>query len=285
MKEKFKIQKIAKRNTERTILAINNFSEEDNRIKIFKKFLGISDTKIRTEILDNFLILLKNLPISFFKLFEDLNESDNITINIDKCFEIYLQKFKLFNLEIINFDDIFRKCIIYKNDKILNENNFNLNFNYFKDVYFLNRYYNKSIDYFHDLILEFKSKKINSIELLKISQSFSFSNSDFEPNLEKVLEVFKRNFKVENNEIYLGELFEFYQDKFNFKIKILDFISITLDCFITIYDKIEKKLIEMWGKIRMKDKDIMLYKDFEQFLNMIFGENIENKWKFNEYFK
>jgi hypothetical protein len=281
MKEKFTIQKIQKRNIERTLLALYNFSEDDDRIRIFKKFLGIGDVKIRTEILDNFLLLLKNLPISFYKLFEDLKEADNFTINIDKVFEIYSQKFKLFNLHIINFDDILRKSIIYKNDKILEENNFN----YFKDVYFLNRFYNKSIDYFHDLILGLKSKKINSIEIIKISQSYSFSNSDYEPNLEKILEVFQRNFKVDNNQIDLGELFEFYQDKFNFKIKILDFISITLDSFIILYEKIEKKVVEMWSKIRMKDKDIMLYKDFEQFLYVIFGENTEFKWKFNEYFK
>jgi len=60
MSEKFKLKKIIKKNTEETIMAVMKYSKEDPRIDVFRRLLGIGDHKIRREVLDIYLILLKS---------------------------------------------------------------------------------------------------------------------------------------------------------------------------------------------------------------------------------
>jgi hypothetical protein len=59
-KDKFKLNKIIKKNCEQTILAVVKFSNEDPRIDLLRKFLGIGEGKIRREVLDVYLALIKS---------------------------------------------------------------------------------------------------------------------------------------------------------------------------------------------------------------------------------
>ena len=60
MKEKFKLKKIIHRNCEETIYSIIKHSQEDDRIDLARRFLGIGDEKLRGELLDIYFIILKS---------------------------------------------------------------------------------------------------------------------------------------------------------------------------------------------------------------------------------
>lgn len=102
MKEKFRLNKIFKKNTEQAILSFMKYAPEDIRIENFRRFLGIGESRIRTEVLDAYLILLKNLPISFYKIFEDYEISsgflticctfNSFTLSLNLLFNFSLSK-------------------------------------------------------------------------------------------------------------------------------------------------------------------------------------------------
>lgn len=66
MEQKFRMKKLVNKHIEETILAIIQYSskiaiisEEDQKVDLFGKFLGIGEKKIRREILDLYLLILK----------------------------------------------------------------------------------------------------------------------------------------------------------------------------------------------------------------------------------
>lgn len=66
MEKKYKLRKLVKKNCEGIILSILQFSgklkfipAEDNRVDLFRRFLGIGEDKLNHFILDIFLTLLK----------------------------------------------------------------------------------------------------------------------------------------------------------------------------------------------------------------------------------
>ena len=85
LKEKFRLSKIVKKNCLQALLAVTKYSSEDIRIDYFRKFLGIGQHKIRTEVIDNYFIILKNLKISFFKLYEDSENVSNYKMTLENC--------------------------------------------------------------------------------------------------------------------------------------------------------------------------------------------------------
>ena len=61
MAEKFKLKKFIKKHSESSLMAIIEYSKEDDRVDLIRRFLGIGDTKLRREILDIYLSLLRSI--------------------------------------------------------------------------------------------------------------------------------------------------------------------------------------------------------------------------------
>jgi len=60
MNEKFKLKRITRKNCEDTIAAVLKYSNEDKRVDLFRRFLGIGEGKLRLELLDLFFVLIKS---------------------------------------------------------------------------------------------------------------------------------------------------------------------------------------------------------------------------------
>jgi len=95
----------------------------------------------------------------------------------------------------------------------------------------------------------------------------------------------KKNFKINNKEfVELDSFFDYFLNKFYFKIKVIDFVNVSVDMLIYVYISLNKILHKMWDNADEKRQGIIFVKEFEQVLSMLLG-NRENKWKIAEYFK
>ena len=281
MKEKFKLNKIFKKNTEQAILSFMKFAPEDYRIEIFRKFLGLGESRMRTEVLDSYLILLKNLPISFYKLFEDFETSSAFLINLETCNEIYSNKFANFYLHLESLENLLTASTFNKNDNELDK----IGLENKRDIYFLHNYQHKAQDHFAKLLADFKLGNMIDIEYYEIAEHLILANKDYGLSLDECAIILKRNFDMKQDKVNLEKFFEYFLDKYQIKIKVIDFVQITLDNFILMFADLEKKIAKIWdNSMDIKVKGIMFYKEFENILLGIFG-NPENKWKYNEYFK
>lgn len=278
MKDKFKMSKIVKKNTEQMILSIIKYSSEDHRVDLLRKFLGIGDDKIKREILDCYLTTLKNLPISFYKAFED--GENNFLMAIENCMELYNQKFPAFHLDVECLDRILRMCTIFKNEKIVE----NLSTEQKKDLYYLYRFYNNSNHYFEMCLNNFKNNIQNEEKDLNIADHIITSNREYELSLSMALDILKRNFTVIGDKVQLESFIDFFLDKYIFKIKITEFMQQTFECFGIIFSDLDKSLKKMWEIADFKRNGIIFYREFENVMNVLMG-NSENKWKISEYFK
>lgn len=275
------MSKIINKNIEQLIISLVKFSNEDMRIDIFRRFLRIGENGIKREILDCYLTILKNLPISFYKLFEE--EESNYLMNLEACFGIYKTKFPNFKLSIEAFDKIIRSSEIYdtNNKSILNGES---NYEGLRDKYLLCNFYNKNMAFIEEILNDYKEEKINEIDALEIANHFMIANSEFEMNLVYVLDIFKLNFSVKEDMIDLQSFFDFFLKKYFFKIKIIDFLNHSMDRLINIYNYIDRIIGQIWNKADVMKNGCIYYKEFENSMKNLMG-NGENKWKISEYFK
>lgn len=281
LRDKFHLNKIFKRNLEQTIMSIINYSAEDIRIDNMRRFMGLSgEEPLRIQILDCFLILLKNLPISFFKLFDIIEFSQTLLISIEAGIEIYSSKFQNYFIGLVSFEKIIRETKIYKNEVLLEE----MSIDRKKDVFFLTRYYQKSAAHFENLVKDFKDNNKNEENAIKIAEHIILSNKEYELNLIDCLNILKRNFNLPNDFLSLELFLSFFLDRYSMKIKILEFVQISLETFIVIYTDLEQKISKIWNRIEVERKGIIFYKEFEVILLDLLKSN-ENVWKFQEYFK
>lgn len=285
MQEKFKMSKIINKNIEQLIISLVTYSNEDMRIDYFRRFLRIGENSIRREILDGYLTILKNLPISFYKIFEE--EEANYLMNLDICFNIYKNKFPHFKLSIEAFDKIIRVSEIYdsNNNNILSGET---NYESVRDKFLLTNFYNKNVGIIEGILNDYKEEKINDIDAIEIANMFMSANSEFEMNLVYVLDIFKLNFTIieeeKHEKIELQSFFDFFLKKYFFKIKIIDFINISTDRLIYIYNSIDKIITNIWNKADVMKNGSIYFKEFDGLMRNLLGKG-ENKWKISEYFK
>jgi len=278
MKDKFKMTKIIKRNCEQMLMSILKFAAEDVRIDLLRKFLGIGDDKVKREILDCYLTSLKNLPISFYKLFEE--GFPDYLMSVENCVEIFINKFPNYSIHMESLDKLLRQSLISKAEKEVE----NLGLESKKDIFMLMKYYNKSNSTFQFLLNDFKNKTKNEESYLNIADQIMIANKEFEVNFFQVSELLKRNFSIVDDKIQLEPFLDYFVEKFSFKIKITDFLQVCIDCFGVIYADLDKLLVKMWENADSKRNGIIFNKEFEAVLNVLLG-NSENKWKISEYFK
>lgn len=114
LKDKFKISKIVRNHLESCIKAIIEYSVNDSRIACFGKFLGVNG-KYRREILDTYLLFLRNLPVSFYRLFDDGYET--YLLNAEECFELFFLNLYHFKFVGALKYDVLRCIKMYVNNK------------------------------------------------------------------------------------------------------------------------------------------------------------------------
>ena len=278
MKDKFKMTKITKRNCEQMLMSILLYAGEDNRIDLLRKFLGIGEDKLKSEILDCYLTVLKNLPISFYKLFEE--GFPEYLMTLDNCMEVLMSKFPNFSIHLESFDMLLRFSQISQAEKEVE----NLGLENRKDTFLLMKYYNKQNSSFQFLLEAFKNKSKNEESYLKIADQIMMANKEFDVNFFQIAELLKRNFAIKDDKIKLESFLNYFVERFSFKVKIADFLQICLDSFVDIYADLDKYFVKMWENADVKRQGIIFYREFEAVLNVLLG-NSENKWKISEYFK
>jgi hypothetical protein len=259
------------------ILSIIKYSQDDRRIDIFGKFLGIGEDKFRREIFEIYMHLLKILPVSFYKVFEEENHQ---SITLENSLELLAVNFPQFKLNLEFFDKILNYCIVIRNEKEQD----NLFVDMKKDLFFLSRFYNNHRNTIEMLIYRSRNSLQNEEKIFLIAELVMKSNKEYGVDLTQALFIIKRNFKVKGEMIQLDSFVDFFVTEFKFIIKITDFVQVGIDCFLIIFNDIYKILQKIWELADLKKNGIIFYKEFEYVINIIM-ENIDIKLKVQELFK
>lgn len=278
MKEKFKLTKIVKRNCEQMLMSILKFSQEDNRIDLLRKFLAIGEDKVKREVLDCYLMVLKNLPISFYKIFEE--SESNYLMTLENCIEIYLNKFPHFGINVEDLEKLLRFCVVIQNEKETE----NLGLENKKDIFYLMKYYHKQGPSIQLMLNSFKNHIKSEESYLPIADQIMVANKDYDLNLLTIADLLKRNFKMSEDKIQLDSFFDYFVNKYIFRIKITDFVQVSIESFSTIYADLDKIAQKIWENADAKKNGIIFYKEFENVMSDLLC-NSENKWKISEFYK
>ena len=279
MKEKFKLQKIVKKNAEKTIKAVLLYEKEDQRIFLFKRFLGLHNKdKVIREVFDIYLILLQNLPISFDKLFYETNYLSFI-MDTNFCFERIHACLNFYQILNKVSDIIIIHSTVYEQSS---KNIITLSGDKKRDYFYLLRLNEKSIIFFNKLINDLK-QNIREKDIEPIITYLHNSNLIFKLSRDDCYNILKRNFKInDNNTIDLDSFLEFFVNKLTYKIQIYDFCDIIFNAIQFIFDGIIKKCKKIFTEIRL-GSGIIFYKDFEKIIFKLI-RNGEIKWKISNYF-
>ena len=317
MKSTYKIEKLVKHHIEETILGVQIYYLKDKRIQTFGRFLGIGDP-IRKEVLDVYLAFLRNLPISFFRMFEDNYKS--YTIKTNECYEIYyccLHNYKLiYNLKY----DILKKTKVYINNKETKLENINIhtryssNNNSFKkmskklshisinnnvgecnnivfneedvkfDLLCLTNIKDKSFLFVDKLINQYK-QGIEYICLKTIIEQFKLINKEYNINDYEAKRIIDKYFVIEGNKLYLESFVEFYNNKhLSFKLNMSEYIDFTLNVLTKIYNQIEEFVLIQCKIIDYNNLGYLTIETFKDVLVRISYINDRNDYKIVGFF-
>ena len=280
MTEKFKLQKLIRKHSEETISAILYYEKTDIRISLFKRFLGIDPKdKIYREVLDVYLILLQNLPMSFAKLFYDKNYLSYL-MDTNYCFEILHNRLGFYNILLSLKDLIILNSNIYDpNTKEI----IHLSNDKKREYYYLNRFAEKSIVFFNDLIIDSKNN-VKQKDITTILQNIQDANAIFNLQRDTCIDILSKNFKVDlkSNTIELDSFLEFFVNKMVFRMQVFEFCEITFSGILIIFQSIEKKINKILIEIDIQN-GLIYYKDFELILMKLINNN-ELRWKLPSYF-
>ena len=197
----------------------------------------------------------------------------------DLCIEIYFTKFFYYNLVKENKNSLIRYTIVYEKNKenkgIIDERKY--------DLFIMSRFFSKAQFFINELLLEYRQNKKNYEPISSFYDQFSVANKEFNFEQSEIKCFFMKVFPVISDEVPLEAINEF-QNQYFFKIKVTDFIEITLETFISTYDFLVKKVSSIFDTYDSRKQGIIYYKEFIEMINFIFVIP-ENEWKLNEYFK
>ena len=204
-------------------------------------------------------------------------------MDIDLCIDIFNENFPLFHLtkDIIVYL-LNQSSVIDGKDKEIP----NLKVETKYQLYLLVRFYKKSTIFMNNLLNKFKSSHNDKIHFKELFDQFNLINRDMDFNEEIINSIFSSYFTIEDdNCIKLESLFTFFKEKsYTFKIKVIDYIEISMKNFIYLYGFLEKKLSLIFDKFVMKQDGLMGIKEFQNaFLSIIGGS--EREWTITPFFK
>jgi hypothetical protein len=253
---------------------------------VFGKFLGVGEKKLRKEILNSYLILLKRLyiiyldiPISFHKLFNDPLYM-SFTINIDTGLEILEENFSNFELTKDILIQLMGCVHVYETDRILND----IKVEHKCELFMLTRFYNKSSIFISNLLNQYKNGEHIKIHINCFYEHFYKSNKDILVNEEMMYRIFHKYLSVNlEKDVDLENFFEFFSvNQFNFKIKVIEFIEITFQNLTGLFAFLDKKFSFIFDQFNTKKDGLMSIKEFQ---NSLISMISEREWNLLSFFK
>ncbi len=197
----------------------------------------------------------------------------------DLCLEIYFTKFNYYNMIKENKASLIRYTVVYEKNK---ENKGMIDDRKY-ELFVMSRFFSKAQFFLNELLLEYRQNKKNYEPISSFYDQFSVANKEFNFDKNEIKYFFMKVFPVISEEVSLEAIYDF-QNKYYFKIKVTDFIEITLESFIFTYDYLEKKVSSVFDTFDSRKQGIIYYKEFIEMINYIFVIP-ENEWKLNEFFK
>jgi len=306
LKDKFKIDKIIRGHIESTILGVLKYSIEDSRIDTFGRFLGIGN-KLRREILDIFLIFLRNLPVSFYRLFDQ--DYQSYLLNGEDSFEIYFMNLNHFRFVYSLKYDILQRTKLFINGKEQNLNNLALtkktqrSFNLTRkmnttnssainvseeqlkfDILLLAKFYHRSYIVINNLYLDFKNGK-NFVDLTDLVDQFKIVNKEFEMSVRDIEDLFERHFNIDRRQLLIESFIEFFQNKsFSMKINLSEFVELTLNKLVLLFTEMERLVIKAYEMVDLTGEGFLNLRGFEKAISKIIYISEKNHWKMSKYF-
>jgi hypothetical protein len=136
---------------------------------------------------------------------------------------------------------------------------------------------------------DYKIKNLLYEDLSIITKLFKRCNQDIYPadiTDAFILDIFERNFTIVDDDIKIEikSLLNYYSKKYFFKIKITDFLQITMNSLTYIYDKLEKSICKIYDQVDHTNKGLIFYKEFEDILLKLVEPLNQNKWKIVDFF-
>jgi len=152
------------------------------------------------------------------------------------------------------------------------------------DHFLIWKFYEKSFVFINDLISNYKEEKVDEISIDSLFEQFSIINKEFKINNFEFSLIIQRVFNVYDNTVDLETFFKFFNNKKSFKLKIADFVEISLNIFISIYSAIEKRMQALFDGSDNLKEGVINFKQFREIMNKLMN-NEDNKWMISDYFK
>ena len=179
-----------------------------------------------------------------------------------------MRKLRKFELSTMNRDNILYASKFYEDKTLIKILSLRQRFEYLVLI----RFFEHSTSFLASIEKEHKDFNLKEEEIKEICQNhFSIYSELKDEDEEEMIEV-----------IDLYTFFEFYHKRMDAKILVTDFMDISLDYMIKLYNEIEIKLINLYQ--RFANQNLLFYTEFDAAMKKIFA-NSENKWKSLEYFR
>ena len=191
----------------------------------------------------------------------------------DLCIEIYFTKFNYYDLIKENKLTLIKASVLEENSienkTMLEEKKY--------EIFVLNRFVQKAQFFINELIYQFKENNKSFEPLSSFYDQFSIVNKEFNFTNTEFKYYFSKNLNVVSDQVSLESLQNFIA-KYCFKIRVVDFIQITLISFISIFDFLESNITSVFDIFDTKKQGIFHFKEFTDAVNFIFKVP-ENDWK------
>lgn len=203
-------------------------------------------------------------------------------ITTHQCFEIYFSKFKEFQLIKENKDNLLRISTLYEDEKELKTVDKETKFYIFN----LSRFLSKSNYFIHEIIVDFSQNKRKTIYFSELYQLFCSVINDLEVPEHEFLKLVTRLLKydINNKTIDLESIIDFHDQKLMLKMKVQEFLEMSLKSVINLLSLLEKVINNIFDQYDVKRNEIMFFKEFQICLIQTLKIN-ENEWKINQYFQ
>jgi hypothetical protein len=171
-------------------------------------------------------------------------------------------------------------CEVYQGNQIIS----NLNSEKKLELFLIARFMKNSSGLISDEIDKYKSDNLERQKFTIYLQRFIEANEEFNISEEKVNELFINYFDLLEDTFSLTKFFEFYMNKYYFKIKVIDFIDITLERIIALYNYLEFHLIKIFDEFDFKKAEFIETKEFQKAIMNVIGGG-EREWKIGDFFE
>ena len=160
-----------------------------------------------------------------------------------------------------------------------------INDNEKKLCYFLiSRCLSKSTFMMNEIISDFKNNVRKTLKLKNLYEDFLIINVEIEISEKEFRKYVNSVFTIDSEDnIELESIIEFHQKNYSLKVKVTDFLDISLNSIASSYDLLEKKIVKIFDKNNNIRDEVFSLKEFLPSIIEILGVS-ENEWKINEYF-